>query len=335
MAPTYAGSALATLEAGDVRSAYKKAVHACQMRPNPEALQSLGWVFYAHGKLLASEGRLREASADFSKAVRCTADSSMFRLRTRTTEKALRHPSRGKVQHRLDVRSFCGHMSARMNLSLSDLPPAAFLHVVRKAGYLYPPSVRLRQASHLDGFCALGTYRWQGDEKSSDQFTQWIRRLKNGDRTVGVHLGQLLADWVLAETSVLRDADLLVAVPGDTQRQAQRGFNPPDALAEAIRDRVGIPILEGVLTRSESRRARDSSFGEVQAGFRRGKQGARVKGWSVVLVDDVATQGSTLRACSKHLHDAGAKRVVCVVLAQAITTHREREASGSPTVFSP
>ena len=185
MVPTLVDSALTELDAGKIQTAYRKAVHAYQMRPSQEARRRLGPVFYAHGKLLASEGRLREASADFFRAVKCT-DSAMFRLRARAVENALGHPSRRQVQHRLDVSSFCSHMSAKMNLSLSDLPSAPFLHVARKAGYLYPPRVKLRQASYLDEFCALGTYRWQGDERSSDQFTQWIRRLKNGDRTIGV-----------------------------------------------------------------------------------------------------------------------------------------------------
>ena len=333
MAPTYAETALAALRAGDIRTAYKKAVHACQIHSNQDDLQKLGSVFYAHGKLLTSEGRLTEATSNFTRAVKCTDRNETFRLRARTAGKALRHQSRPIVQRRLEVSSFCQTMSTRINLSLSNLPTAPFLHVVRKAQCLHPPMVALREAPRLDEFHALGTYRWQGDEKSSDLFTRWIRRLKSGDRAVATHLARLLGDWICAKASVLQDADFLVTVPGDPQREAQRGFNPPDVLAEALQECVGIPIRKGVLARSRSSRARDSSYTDVVAGFHRGKKADSVNGWRVILLDDVATRGYTLRACSDRLQDAGAKRVVCVVLAQAVTTRREREAAGSEAAF--
>ena len=58
------------------------------------------------------------------------------------------------------------------------------------------------------------------------------------------------------------------------------------------------------------------------------------EGQSVVLVDDVAARGYTLRACSERLREAGARRVVCVVLAQSVTTLREqREAQMSGHVL--
>ena len=334
MAPTYAESALTALKAGDIRTAYKKAVHACQIHSNQDDLQKLGSVFYAHGKLLTSEGRLTEATSNFTRAVKCTDRNETFRLRARTAGNALRHQSRPIVQRRLEVGSFCQTMSTRINLSLSNLPTAPFLHVVRTAKCLHPPMVALREAPRLDEFHALGTYRWQGDEKSSDLFTRWVRRLKNGDRAVATHLGQLLGDWICAKTPVLHDADFLVTVPADPQREAQRGFHPPDVLAEKIQECVGIPFLKGVLVRSDSSRARDLPYTDVLGGFRRGKRGNRVDGWHVILLDDVAARGYTLRACSKHLQDAGAKRVVCVVLAQSITTRRERETTSPLGAFS-
>ena len=334
MIATYVDGALAALRSGDVRTAHDKAVRACEMRPSQEHLQKLGLVFYAHGKLLTSEGRLDEATAAFSRAVKCAERCQAFRLRSRAAETASRHPSRRTVPRRLKVRSFCSDMGARINLSLSSLPAAPFLHVVRKAGYLNPPIVALRGKPSLEEFHALGTYRWQGDQNSSDRFTQWVRRLKNGDRTVAEHLGLLLGDWIWAETAVLRDADFLVTVPADPQRQGQRGFNPPDVLAEAIQERLGIPVLKDVLARSESSRARELSYADVRESFHHGREVSKIRGWNVLLLDDVATRGHTLRACSEHLHIGGARRVICVALAQAVTTHREREATralGTPS----
>jgi predicted amidophosphoribosyltransferase len=44
-----------------------------------------------------------------------------------------------------------------------------------------------------------------------------------------------------------------------------------------------------------------------------------VKGKTIVLVDDVATTGSTLNECAKALKRAGADSVLCLVLARTST----------------
>ena len=195
---------------------------------------------------------------------------------------------------------------------------------VREGRYIHQPTVPLSEEANLDGFHALGVYRWQGDEKSADDFSCWIRRMKDGERIVAEHLGRLMADWIWSETDCLKDTDFLVTVPGDPQREAKRRFNPPRVLADAIEGHLGVPVLANALERTESPHARELSYQEVHHCFSLGKASSQVDGRSIVLVDDVATRGYTLRACFDHLRSAGARRVVCVVLAQSITTLRER-----------
>ena len=340
LAATNARSALKSLVGGDVQAAYKQAVRALELRLKVEDRRQLGKVFYAHGKLLASEGQFGKATADFAKAVDCSSHIETFRRRHRTAVHALKQSSirvisqsgapitDGDLIRRYDVVSFCSAMRANPNVSLSNLPAAAVLNYVRKAGYLYPPQTRLPDEDHLDEFHALGTYRWQGDEKSGDQFTRWVRRMKGGERVVSEHLGRLLAEWIWSETDCVKDTDFLVTVPGGPQREAQRGFNPPDVLAKAVQDCLGIPLLQRVLEREESSHARELSYQDVRRSFSLGTTAQQIKGGSVLLLDDVGTRGYTLRACSEYLQDAGAQRVVCVVLAQAVTTHRERLSTG-------
>ena len=343
LAATAVTDALNALARKDVQAAYEAAIRALQRRLRKEEQRQLGDVFYAHGKLLTSEGRFDKATADFAKAVEYSENNETFCLRHQTALRALKESFRqvnfrdsessaeaSQSRRRLDVISFCDDMCGKRNVSLSDLPRAAILDYVRKAGYLYPPQVRLPEAAQIDDFHALGTYRWQGDEKSGDQFTFWVRELKKGNKIVSKHLGRLLGDWIWSETDCMKDTDFLVTVPGEPQREAQRGFNPPRMLAEAVQDYVGVPLVLGVLEREESSRARELAYQDVRRCFDLGKTARRIEGRSVVLVDDVATRGYTLRACSEHLHDAGAQRVVCVVLAQSVTTLREqREAQMS------
>lgn len=326
--------ALSALAAGDVESAYTKAVRASPMRLSYEDRRRIGEVFYAHGKLLTSEGQLNKAAGDFAKAVACSERNETYRLRNRTAQQAVRRvasegstPIAGaNLRREFDVVSFRNDMRGKRSVPLSNLPQAAVLHYARTAGYIYPPPVPLPEQAHLDEFHALGTYRWQGDEKSSDKFTGWVRRLKDGNKTVANHLGRLLADWIWSETDCLKDIDFLVTVPGVPRREAQRGFNPPDELAVAVQDCLGVPLLLRVLNRRESSRARELNYREVQAGFSLGKTVQQISGRSVLLLDDVATRGYTLRACSELLRETGVIHVVCLALAQAVSTRRERQA---------
>ena len=337
LATTAASDALKALARNDVQAAYEAAVRALERPLKKEERWQLGKVFYAHGKLLTSEGRFAEATADFAKAVDYSNHNETFYLRHQTAVRALKGSfgpvasqnsemltDENQIRRRGDVISFCNDMSGKRNVSLADLPREAILDYVRQAGYLYPPQVRLPEAAHVDEFHALGTYRWQGDEKSGDRFTRWIRDLKKGNKIVSKHLGRLLGDWIWSETDCMKDTDFLVTVPGEPQREAHRGFNPPRMLAEAVQDCIGVPLLLSVLERKESSRARNLPYEGVRRCFSLGKTAQRIEGQSVVLVDDVAARGYTLRACSEHLRDAGAQRVVCVVLAQSVSTSREQ-----------
>lgn len=71
---------------------------------------------------------------------------------------------------------------------------------------------------------------------------------------VAKQLGRLLVDWIWSETDVSKDTEFLGTVPSEPEREASRGFIPPDILAEAIRDYPGVLFLEHVLRRNNSLR---------------------------------------------------------------------------------
>ena len=343
---TRADSALSHFSRGNVRAAYSAASGALEADPKGDFRKRLGIVFYTHGKLLASEGKFQMAVRDFQTALDCDGRNELFQRRLRVARDALKHSRQWPgtptgsttagtdVIRKARVIAFCGEMKSRGNVSTVGLPQEAVWHYVNEADYIHPPAAKLPLAKDLDEFHALGTYRWQGDEQASDAFSRWIRRMKDGERTVARHLGGLFADWTWSNTDCARDADFLAAVPGAPQRENERGFNPPEELAQELECMLGIPVLSQALCRVAAARSREIPYEELRRSFKLGKIKDEVKDRCVLLVDDVATRGRTLLACSKLLRDAGAMRVVCVVLAQAVTTHRETlaaDAAGTGT----
>jgi len=113
--------------------------------------------------------------------------------------------------------------------------------------------------------------------------------------------------------------DLVVAVPLHWWRRHRRGYNQAALLAKSIARHSGLPLAGRVLRRRRagrrqlglSRRERLRSLAGCYVA-----RGARLKGRTVLLVDDVTTTGATLEACARELLQAGALRVIGCVLAR-------------------
>lgn len=114
---------------------------------------------------------------------------------------------------------------------------------------------------------------------------------------------------------------LLCAVPLHPQRQAQRGFNQSEQLAQCLAPIWGVPCLpSNVLQRV---RRTDSQVGldfasrqsNVANAFHVGDPAA-IHNRLIVLVDDVCTTGATLDACAVSLLQSGARAVEGVTLAR-------------------
>jgi competence protein ComFC len=116
-------------------------------------------------------------------------------------------------------------------------------------------------------------------------------------------------------------ADLLVPVPLHPSRRRDRGFNQARLLARDLAGRRELRVLDGCLIKVRNAppqaglRAAERERNVVRAYAVR--RADRVRGRTLVLVDDVTTTGATLRECARVLMDAGAREVRAVTLAQA------------------
>ena len=129
-----------------------------------------------------------------------------------------------------------------------------------------------------------------------------------------------LARWVaslLPEPPGLREGIgreyVLVPVALHPARRAWRGFDQASLLARDASDRWGIPVVDALVrTRDDEPQAKldpDRRRANMKGAFRVPKPAA-IAGRPVVLLDDVATTGSTLLAAAEALDQAGATWVL-------------------------
>jgi predicted amidophosphoribosyltransferase len=145
-------------------------------------------------------------------------------------------------------------------------------------------------------------------------FTGLTRRVidrlgEAGERRLSSPLGDAIANrWRRAGGG----GDVLVPVPASTAHNQDRGFDEAALLAQVASRRLRMPVVQAL-----GHPAADAGGFEVIAA-------ERIRGLSVVLVDDVVGTGDRLAACATALLEAGARVV------SAVTVARDRLAASEP-----
>lgn len=113
---------------------------------------------------------------------------------------------------------------------------------------------------------------------------------------------------------------LIVPVPTATSRIRQRSFDHSALLATTLARRMGAKSTEvlGRLGQTRQLGAKRSDRLFQPEGNYFVRSGPVIKGRNILLVDDVVTTGATLKAVTKVLRAAGAKRIDALVFAKRL-----------------
>jgi ComF family protein len=137
-------------------------------------------------------------------------------------------------------------------------------------------------------------------------------------------LGQSLAENMLPALQRLEwPVDVVLPIPLGRSRLSQRGYNQASLIARPIAMALQLTYAPRALvrwreTRSQVGLSREQRRDNVTGVFR--ARSKVVRGRAVLLIDDVATTGSTLSSAAEALLAAGAVQVHAFTAARALTT---------------
>jgi len=142
-----------------------------------------------------------------------------------------------------------------------------------------------------------------------------------GKKSLTKFVGRELADLMTRDKDYL-EADLIIPVPLHKTKLRERGFNQSLLLSQAIFKLSNTPVNQKVLkriryTQPQSKLNAFERQQNVKDAFRVIDPSA-VKEKTVILVDDVLTTGSTMRACAESLESAGVAKILALTAAATL-----------------
>jgi ComF family protein len=118
-----------------------------------------------------------------------------------------------------------------------------------------------------------------------------------------------------------REQIVIIPVPLHARRFRWRSYNQSALLAEELSRSFSLAMAPPILTRSKKRRPQTEINDPEErrsniAGIFACSQTEALRGKTILLIDDVCTTGSTLNACAEVLKQAGAEKVIGLVVAK-------------------
>lgn len=290
------------------RGRHEEAVDMLRSVDTSEAMVLTADASYRLGQLLVSEGRYGAARERFARAIQhhpLSVARSLAQERNRLINNILNRRTRPVVD-------FLSQLAEVRISEAAAMHPETFAPLISFVG-------------------CPAAYRSGYDPERSDPLSRLIRLIKrpgSDAETVAERaratdrIAEILAAFVYMETPVLREADFVIPVPSDQEREAVRGYSIPMILAGKLSESCAIPLHPGVIAasgplpdlRNIPRWAREFAITDAYVGTSRA---GLLEGMNVVIVDDVVTSGSTLRRVALVLKDYGADTVSATVLAHS------------------
>lgn len=112
---------------------------------------------------------------------------------------------------------------------------------------------------------------------------------------------------------ILKTGPLIIPIPLHKKRLRERGFNQSELLGQGIATAFGFKYQARILERKiytapQAELSRKERLNNIKDCFKL-KENFKLKGQTVILIDDVFTTGATMQETAKVLKKAGAKKV--------------------------
>lgn len=137
-----------------------------------------------------------------------------------------------------------------------------------------------------------------------------------------VTLAHPLSQLFIQHLPVLPPVNVIMPVPLHAQRLREREFNQSALLANPLSQHLGLPLVLGQLIRIRQTVPQTSlTKKERLTNLRRAfsvTQPEKIRGKTILLVDDVMTTGTTIHECAKTLLRAGSGQVYAITLARMV-----------------
>lgn len=154
---------------------------------------------------------------------------------------------------------------------------------------------------------ALYSYR------RGSNYRKLVHALKYRHRkALGLHLGEWLGERLVMSADGF-GADLIIPLPLHPRRLRSRGFNQSQLVAAGIAAKTGIPVEANAVVRVRNNPSQTGltplQRAENTEGLFQVSDPLLLKNRHLLLVDDVITTGSTMRACIASLRQVPGVRV--------------------------
>jgi len=142
-------------------------------------------------------------------------------------------------------------------------------------------------------------------------------------RNIG--LGDSIGCQMVAFVSSLKwDIDVVIPAPLGRQRLKERGYNQVGLVAQPLAYELGLEYAPQALWKARETRSQVGlTISQRRENVSQAYQAnpSMVKRKSILLMDDVATTGSTISACTEALLSAGAAAIYALTIARALSHH--------------